>query len=119
MDDMNIFCVKYPDGEMKVNISNFFGTADLQKVKKFLKLASKYCSVEQREVLLKALNRGIRRRKEAIDSLEILEMQKINIAAPFLEYKPIPSVSEVEKILEKQRTRIARSIEILEEVWPL
>lgn len=118
MDDKSIFRVKYPGGEMQVNIATFFGAQEARKIKKLLQFAAKHCSDEQRKELSEALHRGIRRRKEAVDSIKVLEIQKIEIADPFLEHRSLPSVSSQEREITKQIAKIKKSIEILEEVWP-
>ena len=114
-----IFSIKYPSGEMRVNVGEFFGSQEQRKIKKLFQFAAYYCFLEQRMGLLDDLKWGIRKRKEILDSCQVLEQQKIAILTPFFGHKLLPNVSGPEKELKRQITRLEKSIATLEEVWPV
>lgn len=119
MEARTIFRIEYPSGNIQVDVGSFFGTAETRKIKKLLQLASENCSLEQREDLLSAMNREDRRRKEALDEIAVLELRRTEILTHFFESIPSGILSSAEKQLQKQRAKIAKSIELLDEVWPL
>lgn len=118
MEARTIFRIEYPSGNIQVDVGSFFGTAETRKIKKLLQ-PSENCSLEQREDLLSAMNREDRRRKEALDEIAVLELRRTEILTHFFESIPSGILSSAEKQLQKQRAKIAKSIELLEEVWPL
>ncbi len=115
---MKILHIVYPNGNIRINVGTFFSTAPQKNIKKILLLASQYCSTDDRSELIKTLLYEWSHRKEVLNTAEELRKQMGYALTPYFDYQICPGETGWEKNLEKQRAKIAKSMEILEEVWP-
>lgn len=116
---MKILSIVYPNGNIRINVGTFFSTAPQKNIKKILLLASQHCSTDDRYELIKTLTSERSHRKDVLNTVEELRKQIGYALTPYFDYQICPSETGWEKNLKKQRAKIAKSLEILEEVWPV
>lgn len=73
------FRVEYPSGYVDVIVGEFFGTSDKKKIRKLLRIASRYCSETQQAKLIRDITAEHDRCATALDKLDELigEQQKV------------------------------------------
>lgn len=64
------FSVVHPTGHIEVNVGTFFATSPKKNVTKLLRLASRYCTEEQRKELLCNIIEEARFRSDVLDELD-------------------------------------------------
>ena len=114
----NIFHIEWDTGFVDVDVSTFFVEANVSKLKKLYKLARQYSTEEERLTLLDALSQEDKKRKELLDALNDLSRKKAELARSLYPVAPAQVQGWAEKQLVKDRTRLAKAIELLkEEEW--
>ena len=117
---MKIFEINYPSGYMKLNIGQFFGSADKKRIGKVLRLAKANCTERERLELIEDLAHEVSERKGAIEKLENHRTEMVGILVCFHAEGPLPHIepSTYEKALGAQVEKLTAVIDRLrEDVW--
>lgn len=112
------FRIDYPNGYLEVNIGEFFGSGTQKQFNKWLALARKHCSDEQKEELISGMEHERKQRKYVLDSIEALEDNRVELLKEYFNYNTKRGPAGPEKALEKQRENLKTRIAVLQnERW--
>lgn len=115
MYEKKTFRVDYPTGYIEVFVGEFFGSADMRRIGKVLKLAKQYCSDEQRKELLSSLRFECAYRRNILQTLKELEEKRVVLLAGLIQ-NPVSSKSaSPENAIRKQMTKLETVINIVKE----
>lgn len=113
-----VFRIDYPNGHLEVNIGEFFGSGTQKQFNKWLTLARQYCNDMQKEELIAGMEYERKQRKYVLDSIEILEINRVKILENFFNYNTKRSPGAPERVLEKQRENLKKRMAVLQnERW--
>lgn len=113
-----IFRVDFPNGFLEVNVGKFFGEMPLRNIKKFLRLAAQNCTHNQKLELIDSISCEDQRRVEYLEQLSEIKAEWCDTASKAMGMKVNFADSAPKKALERQRAKLAKSRELIEEVWP-
>lgn len=106
------FKFKVGNGNIELNVGEFFASSGANTIKKMLKLIDKNCKPEQKEELLNFLHKELCERMAVLNRLPVLVCQIEHLLTPFVTFNPAQFVTK-RKALEKQCEKISKYIEIL------
>lgn len=107
MYEEKTFEVRYPTGQMTINVGTFFSTANKPQIAKLLRLAKRYCTEEQRKKLIRNY------RENVLDALYCLEKQKMDLLNTL--HRASLWDAGAEKALRKQMEKLRDAIETVKE----
>lgn len=112
----NSFCFEFNtgNGNMTLNVGEFFATSDASKIKKMLKLINENCNPEQKEELLKYLREELTMRQHAVSKLSEPIQQLRDLLTPFVSFNA-STLYNKRNALIKQCEKICKCVEILSE----
>lgn len=113
MYEEKTFEVRYPTGQMTINVGTFFSTANKPQIAKLLRLAKRYCTEEQRKKLIEYLRFERNYRENVLDTLYCLEKQKMDLLNTL--HRASLWDAGAEKALRKQMEKLRDAIETVKE----
>lgn len=116
MYEKKIFRVDYPTGYIEVFVGEFFGSADMRRIGKVLKLAKQYCSDEQRKELLATLRFERAYRRNILQTLEELEEKRVVLLTGLVQNPVGTKSASPENAIRKQMTKLETVIDTVKEV---
>lgn len=108
MYEQKVFRVDYPTGYIEVNVGEFFGKSNKQKINKFLKLAKPNCSEAQQKELLMALRFEYIYRREVLQTLDEMEARCVSLLIDVSTARP--DWTSAKNAITKQMTSIESAI---------
>lgn len=113
MYEEKTFEVRYPTGQMTINVGTFFSTANKPQIAKLLRLAKQHCTEEQRKKLIEYLRFERNYRKNVLETLSALENQKMDLLNTL--HRASLRDTGAEKALRKQMEKLCDAIETVKE----
>lgn len=103
------FRVEYPTGSYDIDVGEFFGTADKTKIKKLLRIASKYCTEVQQADLIRDLTSEHDRCVKALDKLDALIAEQQRVISDFFglaQYRGLDILSGAIRAIARRRDKL-------------
>ena len=116
---MERFRINHPTGYVDVVVGEFFGSADDKKIRKLFRLARQHSTEADRAALAQSLRKEDQLREKVLAALEKWEQDRVDLLRNTLNHDvPKREPAGPEKRLARQRIKIAKVLEILEnERW--
>lgn len=113
--DNRVFRIEYPTGHMDLNVRNFFWEADMQRIRKVLRLAKEHCTDVQRHTLISLLQKECKFAQDALDDMNGLEQKLEELIAPFGFCLCATGLLVPKKHLSRRIEKYGRVVELLSE----